>query len=258
MADLRTELLKKITELSSPETVRIWLEDCGFVGLRNEKIEIELSSDFKRKMTEIRLGTLVRNAVSQLTGMEYPVCFVTKLRQTEKQVGAVSAAGFESFIKGKGNEFALACVLAATDRPNDRLKEPVYIYGAENLGKSHLLRAAQNRLEKLAPGIKAVYLSAEELKELFCPPKTDYLLIDDFSIDQSGKLQSYLRTALNERVNIIAAGRIPPDETTTGAFVLPGTDIICSPADIQPPDIETLQAINMEKELRNGRIAAVN
>ena len=250
MPELKTELLKKISEEISPEAVQIWFDDCGFTGLRNGRIEMEIPSEFKRKMLEKRLGDIVRKAVEELAGKAYPVCFVPGSSNGE------NGPSFEDFVRGKGNELALACVLAATDRPAEKLPHPVYIYGEKDTGKTHLLLSAKKRIETLSPELRALYASADEFVELFGVPQKDFLLLDDFFTDDSGKLASYVKTALGKGTNIIAAGRIPPDEAAdAGSFLLPGTDILCTPADIQPPDVETRQAIDMVRELRKGSLA---
>ena len=253
MPDFKTELLKKISSELSPEAVRIWFDDCGFAGLRNNRIELEIPSAFKRKMLELRLSGIVSKAASELAGTDYPVCFVPAADSNKKSSEREHQPGFEDFIRGKSNEYALASVLSAADRPAEKLPHPIYIYGEAELGKTHLLLAAKKKIEELLPETRIAYFPAADFIELFGAPAKDFLLIDDFFADGTGKLESCVNASLNSGANIIAAGRIPPDENG-GAFMLPGTGIICTPADIQPPDEETLQAINMMTELRNGRV----
>ena len=67
---------------------------------------------------------------------------------------------FESFVVGNSNQFAQAACQAVAELPS-RAYNPLFIYGGVGLGKTHLLHAVGQRIAKLYPQLRALYLSSE-------------------------------------------------------------------------------------------------
>ncbi len=100
---------------------------------------------------------------------------------------------FGNFVEGRSNQLARAAAWSAAQKPGERSHNPLLLYGATGLGKTHLMFAAGNEMRRLNPAAKVLYLrsndfysaffralqekSADQFKRQF--QKIDALLIDD-------------------------------------------------------------------------------
>lgn len=88
---------------------------------------------------------------------------------------------FENFSVNDGNAWALAALKTVIRDKN--YYNPVYIYGKEGVGKSHLLNATINAIVELN---KVAFLSAKELSDEIIEnvmlSDGDYVLIDDLQL----------------------------------------------------------------------------
>ena len=89
---------------------------------------------------------------------------------------------FENFSVNDGNAWALAALKTVIKDKNHY--NPVYIFGDEKVGKTHLLNATNNAL--LSEQNKVILLSAESLTyhlvENLTNSEFDYILIDDLNL----------------------------------------------------------------------------
>lgn len=89
---------------------------------------------------------------------------------------------FENFSVNDRNAWAFAALKKVIEDKN--YFNPVYIYGEEGVGKSHLLNATNNAL--LSEQNKVILLSAESLTyhlvENLTNSEFDYILIDDLNL----------------------------------------------------------------------------
>ncbi len=99
---------------------------------------------------------------------------------------------FEKLVRGKSNELAYACAQNIAEAPGKEYN-PLFIYGASGLGKTHLMQAIGNEIVKKMPEKKVRYLlvkqytdkwiqslkkgTADDFKKEF--QNVDVLLIDD-------------------------------------------------------------------------------
>ena len=120
---------------------------------------------------------------------------------------------FENFSVNDGNAWALAALKTVIKDKN--YYNPVYIYGKEGVGKSHLLNATINAIVELN---KAVYLSSEELSdeivENLILSDLDFILIDDLNlmpkdINLEEKLAMLIES--NEKQVIMTSTVVPKD-----------------------------------------------
>lgn len=89
---------------------------------------------------------------------------------------------FENFSVNDGNAWALTALKTVIKDKN--YYNPVYIYGEEGVGKSHLLNATNNAL--LSEQNKVILLIADSLTyhlvETLTNSEFDYILIDDLNL----------------------------------------------------------------------------
>ncbi len=172
---------------------------------------------------------------------------------------------FDSFIVGPNNQFAQAACEAVSLNPGFNYN-PLFLYGAVGLGKTHLLHAVGNEILRAHPDAKVRYLSAENFtvdliesikrdqmhsfRERYRP--LDVLLVDDIQF-LGGKERTqeeffYTFNSLYEyhKQIVISGDRYPKDmhdieERLRSRFE---SGLI---ADIIPPDLETKIAIIFKK-----------
>jgi chromosomal replication initiator protein len=100
---------------------------------------------------------------------------------------------FDTFVIGPSNRFAHAAALAVAEAPG-KAYNPLFIWGAAGLGKTHLLRAIGRFAKRLHPTTEVQYVSAARLRRDLVASqssgrerlaferrygKVDMLLIDD-------------------------------------------------------------------------------
>lgn len=73
---------------------------------------------------------------------------------------------FETFVVGKPNELAHAAARRVAEGGTVTFN-PLFLYGGVGLGKTHLMHAIAWELQKRSPGLRVVYLSAEQFMYRF-------------------------------------------------------------------------------------------
>ncbi len=177
---------------------------------------------------------------------------------------------FETFVKGASNQFALAAALRVAETPG-RSYNPLFIYGAAGLGKTHLLHAIGHYVHHHYQHDTVRYVSTETfLNEYVDGIRTntianfkrryrdiDVLLIDDiqFMEGKEGLQEEFFHTfnslhGANKQI-VISSDRMP-DAIPTLEERLRGRFKWGLITDIQPPDLETRLAILRNKAERDN------
>ncbi len=173
----------------------------------------------------------------------------------------VPTYSFENFVVGPSNRFAHAAAMAIAEQPGGQYN-PLFIYAAAGLGKTHLLQAIALHARDLHPHLNVCYMSSEHFVNDFIDGirrkrmdefKARYRSIDIFLLDDvqflEGKEQ-ILEEFFHTFNTLYEAGRqlvFSSDRPPRGLANL--EDRIRSrfewglTTDIQPPDVETRLAI---------------
>ena len=172
---------------------------------------------------------------------------------------------FDTFIVGSSNKFAHAASVAVADNPGGAYN-PLFIWGPSGMGKTHLLFAIQNAVQKKFPDKKVKYIKGDqftnELIEAIGKGKQnefhqkyryiDVLMVDDVQFI-SGKVQTQeeffhtFNTLHQEHKQIVLTSDRPPREIQTLESRLRSRFEMGLLADIQPPEFETRIAIIKRK-----------
>jgi len=172
---------------------------------------------------------------------------------------------FENFIVGSCNEFCHAACSAVANHPGERYN-PLYIHGGVGLGKTHLITAVANRVLRDKPDSKIAFRSGERFTndlinairngstEQFRASyrEVDLLILDDIQFI-AGKMSTQeeffhtFDTLHKANKQILLTSDQPPgamkhlEERLRSRF---NWGLV---ADVQPPSLETRQAILASK-----------
>ena len=174
---------------------------------------------------------------------------------------------FSSFISGPSNHFALSLAKAVAKCPAQKSTNPLFIYGASGLGKTHLLHAIGHSMRENHPHLKVCYLPTER----FFNECIAHIRKNAMSIFRD-KYRKHMQVLLLDDVQILGKGDLTQDEffhtfeflNTTGCQIVLTSDrkpkhiqglkermvtrfgggVVAS---IQEPDMETKVAILKNK-----------
>jgi len=209
---------------------------------------------------------LIQNELSTITGREMKVRIVP--RNDNGNGGSPTAPSnpfnnrylYKNFVVGRGNSTAYAAARAVAEHPG-RVYNPLYIYSASGLGKTHLLHAIGNDTFNSRPDLKIAYVTGEDFLNEFVQSiryerseelrnkyrNLDVLLVDDVQF-LAGKEATLIElfhtfnTLYNNNKQVVFTSDRPPTEINLDERLVTRFEwglVI----DIQPPDIETRIAI---------------
>lgn len=178
---------------------------------------------------------------------------------------------FDNFIKGESNQLARAAATAVANNFGGKSFNPLVIYGATGLGKTHLVQAIGNEVMRRSKAHRVIYVPSEKFTVEFVDAiqadrvnefsafyrSMDILIVDDVQFfSGKEKTQDCFFHTFNELhqmgKQIVLSSDRPPkelrdlDERLLSRFQWGLT------ADIQPPDLETRIAILQHKSKEDG------
>lgn len=250
------------------------------VGVQNAYARDWLESRLASTVSRLLIGIMNRTVnvdfvVSQMEKME-SVDTEQEYADEENETPALQPAHsslnprytFENFVVGAGNRLAHAACQAVAEKPA-RAYNPLFLYGGVGLGKTHLLHAIGNAC--VARGLNVLYVSSEEFtNDLISAIRTqttpafrdkyrttDVLLVDDiqFIAGKESTQEEFFHTFNTlhgqDKQIIVSSDRLPKSMGTLEERLRSRFEWGLT-ADIQPPDLETRQAILQYKAEHSG------
>lgn len=148
----------------------VWLADIVPLEMKDGKFTASIYSDYKKGIVETNFKNLIEQSFMDVVGI--PINFELLLSDENGAVvenNSISAQEdtyeshftFDNFIVGSSNRFAHAASMAVADNPAN-IYNPLVIYGNSGVGKTHLLLAIKNRIQKKFPEKKIEYIRGED------------------------------------------------------------------------------------------------
>ncbi|HZI21540.1 MAG TPA: chromosomal replication initiator protein DnaA, partial [Gemmatimonadales bacterium] len=163
-------------------TVRTWLEPAVPIALDDDRLIVGAPDQFAVEWNESKHASVLARAAERVFGRPTAVVFrVPEDRQQRPQmdffVAPREAGGgdksavpttplnerytFQTFVIGKSNELAAAAAHAVAEAPG-KTYNPLFIYGATGLGKTHLMQAVAHAVLVKYPTTRVHYFGAEQ------------------------------------------------------------------------------------------------
>ena len=256
----------------------VWITCIEPLSIEDGEVVVYVHTDFQKKIVTEHYAAKFREAFEKVMGI--PLGLRIRSGEEDRDSRPAPAADdgnlfagrssdqeytFENFIVGSSNKFAHAASQAVASKPAGYYN-PLFIYGGSGLGKTHLLYAICNEIQKNTPDVRIIYTKGEyitnELIEAIQKGQTaefrskyrqvDVLLVDDIQFI-SGKVstqEEFFHTfdALHQaNKQIVLTSDRPPREIATLEERLRTRFEMGLLADIQPPDLETWIAIIKRK-----------
>jgi chromosomal replication initiator protein len=164
-------------------TVRTWLEPSEPISLDEGRLTLGAPDQFAAEWNESKHASLLARVAERVLGRPTAVVFrVQEDRQRRPQMdffvapreGTATATAsnvattplnerylFQTFVIGKSNELAAAAAHAVAEAPG-KTYNPLFIYGATGLGKTHLMQAIAHAVLERNPETRLQYFGAEQ------------------------------------------------------------------------------------------------
>jgi len=279
--DIWQNILDKLEENINSQSFKTWFSDTKLVDMNDRELMIKVATQFSANYLNQNYKEVLGEISYGLYGRKYEVQFITQPRRNhrdeEKELPEYSGNRvvsnvklnerytFDEFVVGKNNNFAYSAAKAVAESPGYTYN-PLFIYGESGMGKTHLMQAIGNFVQKEGRNCSIYYITSEaftnemidgirsnkmsEFRNKF--RKVDLLLMDDihFLSRKEGTQEEFFHTfnALfeNRKQIVLTSDRPPKDIPDLEKRLVTRFEsgLLC---DLKNPDFETRVAILHKK-----------
>jgi len=175
-------LLDEARRVLPDATIRTWLEPAEPIALSEGRLIVGTPDQFAAEWNDSKHAAVLSRVATEVLGSPLDVVFQVQEERTRRPqmdffvtppTGDASPQRAEStrplnerytfrtFVIGKSNELAAAAAHAVAAAPG-RTYNPLFIYGATGLGKTHLMQAVAHAVLEQKPGGQVTYMGAEQ------------------------------------------------------------------------------------------------
>ena len=246
----------------------LWFGDSYIMDFKNNTFYISVPTIFHRDIVEKTYTEKLKETFSSLIGTLVDIDYVVnvdesrglvfdKKEEVREEPFIGSEFTFENFVLGSSNRYAQAAAMSVAENPA-KFYNPLLIYGASGVGKTHLMFAIRNRIAKLYPHMKIEYIRCEDFTNMFLESlkagtadlfhnrfrSADVLLIDDIQfIENKIQTQEEFFNTFNsleqsKKQIVITSDRAPKDINNLDDRLKSRFEKGLL-ADISSPDLET-------------------
>lgn len=283
------KVLSSVQSNINKQSFDMWLKDTEPVSLLNNTLMVKVPDEVARRHISENYSSMISSALGAITGQNMFCEFVTgnghattvdtpapvePTRPPESTDYSAQRLNprytFENFVIGPNNQLAHAAAVSVSRAPATQYN-PLFIHGGTGLGKTHLMQAIGHHILRERPYLKVLYVPSEEFVNEFIQAirtntitsfkikyrNVDVLLIDDIQfIEKKEQTQEEFfhtfNTLHNNKKQIIISSDRPPKELSTLEERLRTRFEWGLLADIQPPNLETREAILRNKAERDN------
>ena len=185
------KLLNSVKDKLSSLSYNTWFKETELYRLENEKAYVIVPMPIHKKHMMEHFSDMISSLLYEITNTEYDLVFLLKeeieeeeaLQKKERsQVNSNSNSSsnsggynvnsnlnnnytFDNFIVGNSNKFAHAAALSVAENPG-RIYNPLFLYGNSGVGKTHLMHAIGNYIQKTLEK-KVLYVTSEQFVDEF-------------------------------------------------------------------------------------------
>ncbi len=277
----------------------MWLKDTKPLEFSGDTMKVRVADDVAKRHISDQYSNQIENILESVAGKRMSCEFVInngfsteadenpsiKIKErfftgeNQRSVHLNPKYTFENFIIGPNNQLAHAAASAVAHAPATQFN-PLFIYGATGLGKTHLMHAVGHHIISEKPFLKVLYVPTEQFINEFINSimsntqssfkikyrDVDILLIDDIQfIEKKEETQNEFFHTFNNlyenKKQIVITSDRPPKQLSTLTDRLRSRFEWGMITDIQSPNLETREAIlrhNAERENLNISDEAIN
>jgi chromosomal replication initiator protein len=274
-----------------PQQFNSWIKPLAF-DIKGDQITLTAPNSFTLKLVQERfLPEISKRAESFLSGVPHfelrigkkssapsakksttPSLAITetilatpKVQKSQNKLNPLLS--FDNFVTGKANQLAHSAAIQVADSPGTAYN-PLFIYGAVGLGKTHLLQAIGNHIRQENTHAKICYVHAtnyisdvvrafqtkkfDEFKQFY--NSLDLLLIDDiqFIADKPGTQQEFfytLNSLIDSHKQVVITCDTFPKEISGMTPRLTSRFSWGLTVAVEPPGLEMRVAILLQKAI---------